>query len=110
MHQREFLLAAELEARTLDAWIEAGWLLPGRNGDGGRFSEVDLARARLIRALRELGVNDDGVPIVLDLIDQLHGLRRTLRDLLTAIGTQPEAARRKILSGVRGRHSKRHGT
>jgi chaperone modulatory protein CbpM len=46
-------------------------------------------------------VNDEGIPVILDLVDQLHGLRRTLRDLLSMIGAQPEAARRQILSGIR---------
>ena len=46
------------------------------------FSEVDLARARLIRDLKvDLGVNDDGIAIVLHLLDQLHGLRRLLREM-----------------------------
>ena len=105
MQRREFLLAAQLKAGALEAWIEAGWLLPRESGEAGPFSEIDLARAQLIRDLGELGVNDEGIPIVLDLIDQLHGLRRTLRDLLSSIGTQPEAARRRIVSDIRDAHS-----
>jgi chaperone modulatory protein CbpM len=47
------------------------------------FSDVDIARAQLIRDLREdLGVNDEGVSVVLHLIDQMHGLRQSMRDLL----------------------------
>jgi len=106
MQTREFLLAASLEAETLDAWIEAGWLLPRSSEDAKRFSDIDLARTQLIRDLGELGVNDEGIPVVLDLVDQLHGLRRTLRDLLSAIHAQPEAARRGLLSAVRARRSK----
>jgi chaperone modulatory protein CbpM len=30
----------------------------------------------------DLGVNDEAVPIILDLIDQVHGLRRAVRELL----------------------------
>jgi chaperone modulatory protein CbpM len=51
---------------------------------------VDLARAHFIRDLQALGVNDEGIPIVLDLVDQLHGLRRILRELLAAMKTQQE--------------------
>jgi len=44
---------------------------------------MDLARARLIRDLKnDLGVNDEGVGVILHLLDQIHGLRRTLEDLL----------------------------
>jgi chaperone modulatory protein CbpM len=101
MERREFLLAAQLEAGALEAWIEAGWLLPRASGEAEPFSGIDLARVQLIRDLGELGVNDEAIPVILDLVDQLHGLRRTLRDLLSMIGAQPEAARRQILSGIR---------
>jgi hypothetical protein len=39
------------EVGPLEAWIEEGWLAPDRNGGGERFSEVDVARAQLIREL-----------------------------------------------------------
>ena len=49
---RDFLLRARLDAETLEAWVEAGWLVPRRDGGAERFSEVDFARARLIRDLQ----------------------------------------------------------
>src|SRR5262245_21699622 len=106
MQTREFLLAARLEADTLDAWIESGWLMPRASEAAERFSDIDLARAQLVRDLAELGVNDDGIPVVLHLVDQLHGVRRTLRDLLSAVHAQPEAARRELLSAVRASRSR----
>jgi len=46
------------------------------------FSEIDVARARLIRELQvDFGVNDEGVGVILNLVDQLYGMRRTLREL-----------------------------
>ena len=36
MQRREFLLAAQLKAGALEAWIEAGWLLPRESGEAGR--------------------------------------------------------------------------
>lgn len=40
------------------------------------LDEEDLARIMLIKELQEnLGVNDEGVPIILYLVDQLHHLR-----------------------------------
>jgi len=46
------------------------------------FSDMDVARARLIRDLKiDLGVNDEGVDVILHLLDQLHGLRRVLEAL-----------------------------
>ena len=81
---------ARLNEEVLDQWVEAGWLTPHRNSAGQRFSSVDLARAYLIRDLQDLGVNDDGIPIVLDLVDQVHGLRYALRELLSTIKTQQQ--------------------
>ena len=69
---------------VLDQWVEAGWVTPHQN-TGQEFSDIDLARARLIRDLQDLGVNDDSMPIILDLIDQLNGLRHVLRELLLTI-------------------------
>jgi chaperone modulatory protein CbpM len=79
----EFLIRARLEQRSLEAWIAAGWLVPPQTDPELTFSDVDLARAQLIRDLRDdLGVNDEGVSVVLHLIDQMHGLRRSMQDLL----------------------------
>jgi chaperone modulatory protein CbpM len=50
---REFLIRARLDARTPKRWTEAGWLLPRRDGGTGRYSEADVARARLIRDLKK---------------------------------------------------------
>ena len=79
---------ARLNEEVLDQWVEGGWLVPHRASTGQRFSSVDLARAYLIRDLQDLGVNDDGIPIILDLVDQVHGLRYVLRELLSTIKTQ----------------------
>ncbi len=79
----EFLIRARLEHRSLKAWVAAGWLVPPQTDPELMFSDVDLARAQLIRDLREdLGVNDEAVSVVLHLIDQMHGLRRSMQGLL----------------------------
>jgi len=83
---QEFLVRARLDHRSLETWIAAGWLIPPQTAPELAFSDVDLARAQLIRDLREdLGVNDDGISVVLHLIDQLHGLRRSMQELLAAV-------------------------
>ncbi len=100
METREFILQSRLDAQSVEAWVEAGWLLPRQDGTTRDFSEVDLARAQLIHDLEHLGVNDEAIPVILDLIDQVHGLRRTLRDVLSAIHAQPEAMRRWIIADL----------
>jgi chaperone modulatory protein CbpM len=82
MTKQEFLSSAGLEVRTLEVWLEQKWLIPRETAGGPSFSAVDVARARLIAELKtDLGVNDQGVDIVLHLMDQLHGLRQALAAL-----------------------------
>ena len=110
MDYREFLDRADIEAEVLDAWLAAGWLMPSASDAQPTFTEVDLARARLIQDLRaDIGVNDDGVGVILDLIDQLHGLRSTLLDLLTAIRAQPENMRESLAIHVHRIRTERIG-
>jgi chaperone modulatory protein CbpM len=99
LESHEFLLRAQLSTATLEAWIEAGWLVPRQAGPERGFSELDLARAWLIRDLRDsMGVNDEGVAVVLGLLDQMHGLRYALRRMSSALHSVPEPLRRDILA------------
>ena len=100
----EFLLTAHLKAEALEAWIDARWLAPRDNGEGRHFSEVDLARVQLIHDLQDLGVNDDAIPVILDLVDQLHGLRRVLRDVLSSVAAQAGTPSRPVSSGASAAH------
>jgi chaperone modulatory protein CbpM len=75
MNKQEFLIDLGLQAQTLDFYLERRWLVP----DGDAFTDMDIARTRLIQDLKmDFGVNDEGVDVVLHLVDQLHGLRRAL--------------------------------
>jgi chaperone modulatory protein CbpM len=79
----EFLIRMRLERQSLEAWVAAGWIVPPQTDPELMFADVDLARAQLIRDLREdFGVNDEGVSVILHLVDQMHGLRRSMQELL----------------------------
>jgi chaperone modulatory protein CbpM len=81
--EQEFLDRAQLDRETLEVWIEEEWLVPSGTATGVAFSEADLARAELIRDLmQDLGVNDEGVGVILNLLDQMQGLRRALANML----------------------------
>jgi chaperone modulatory protein CbpM len=85
MEMRQLIERSHLDPRMVNTWIEAEWLLPASARTGFDFSEADLARALLIQDLKvDLGVNDEGIAIVLHLLDQLHGLRSLLRDIRAA--------------------------
>ena len=82
MEMLQFIEQSHLDLPTLNAWIDAEWLLPFSSGKTYLFSDADLARARLIQDLKiDLGVNNEGIAIVLHLLDQLHGLRCLVRDI-----------------------------
>jgi chaperone modulatory protein CbpM len=84
--KREFLFRAQLDQETLEVWIAEEWLVPGGTEAELAFSEADLARAELIRDLkRDLGVNDEGVGVILNLLDQVHSLRTVLAEVLQSV-------------------------
>lgn len=79
MTKRDFLTSSGLKVETLEFWLEQEWILPEKTTTGIRFSELDVARARLIQELKnDLGANDEGIDVILHLMDQLHGMRRVL--------------------------------
>jgi chaperone modulatory protein CbpM len=86
--EEEFCVRVGIEQRTLEVWLDEGWLVPRRDEARLVLSEVDIARARLIRDLRHaMGVNDEGIGVILDLIDQVHGLRSVIQELLGHLGS-----------------------
>lgn len=88
LSRHEFLSLAGMGHETLTAWIEEEWLIPGGSVAEMSFSEIDVARARLIRDLQmDLGVNDEGVGVILNLLDQLYGIRSTLTELREVVRT-----------------------
>jgi len=85
----------------LRVWIEYGWIQPARGEEDFAFSELDVARVSLIADLRyRMGINDEAMPVVLDLMDQIYGLRRELRRVLDVVDRQPEPERSRILSAL----------
>ena len=59
---------------------------------------MDVARAQLIRDLTgAMGVNSEGVGIILSLLDQIHGLRRTLRRMNSVLIAQDPPVRELIM-------------
>ena len=76
--EREDRMRPKNELETVYLYIERRWITPRRPEIRtiSELDEEDLARIQLIQELQEdLGVNDDAVPIILNLIDQLHRLR-----------------------------------
>ena len=91
-----------LTATQLRNWIESGCVQPRISQDSFLFTDADLARIRLLCLLQdEFNVDDEAMPIVLSLIDQIHGLRAALRHLASAVDKQPEPVRDEIAHAFR---------
>ena len=85
-----------LTVTRLRVWVAQGWIKPVDDAAQG-FSEADLARAALICNLEdELGFAEEDVPVLLNLIDQIHGLRAELKGLLDALDDLPPKARATV--------------
>lgn len=86
----------------LRVWVRQGWIRPAATPPQS-FSDADLARAMLIRDLEDtLGFDEDQVPVLLSLIDQIHGLRAELRTAMLTLqaipprkGAKPRIAKSK---------------
>ncbi|WP_454819367.1 chaperone modulator CbpM [Labrys neptuniae] len=82
MNKQEFLASSGIQVQTLEVWLEQRWLIPRPTPTGVQFTEIDIARARLIHELKnDIGANDEGIDVILHLMDQLHGLRQALAQL-----------------------------
>jgi chaperone modulatory protein CbpM len=99
----EVLAACEISRDELTQWIERRWIIPlGSEGEYA-FSEADFARAQMIAEFRrDLALDDDALPLVLDLVDQLHATRRRLRQLVEAICELPAEQCQSILQRLDG--------
>lgn len=101
MDDLEFRLYLKIEVVQLDLWVEQGWLIPETSRGQRQFRDADIARARLILDLMgNMGVNEAGVDVVMDLIDQVHGLRGTMGKLMTAISKQERDVQRRLFESI----------
>ena len=85
-----------LTVTRLRVWVSQGLIKPADEPAQG-FSQADIARAALICNLEdELGFAEEDVPVLLNLIDQIHGLRSELRGLLEALDDLPPDMRSTV--------------
>ncbi|MDI2091275.1 hypothetical protein [Commensalibacter oyaizuii] len=78
----------QVSSAEIEIWIRNQWVKPETKEGHYCFHEIDEARIRLILELRDhLGVTEDAMPLVLQLIDQLYTTRRQMRYLCEIIAT-----------------------
>ncbi len=102
----DILVANEAGLSRLDIehWIREGWVRPREAGGGWAFDEIDVARLHLIRVLRhEYRIEEEALPLVLGLLDQLYDQRRRLRRLCNALArTAPPELRAALHAALLG--------
>lgn len=105
MNRSLHVVATEIgvTVEDLTGWIERRWVLPVRSGKNLTFDEADRARIRMILDFhRDLAIDDEAMPVVLDLVDRLHAARARLRAVLEAVAELPEPAQSQILRKIQG--------
>ncbi len=91
-----------LTRARLTAYVEAEIVLPVQGAEGPVYRQVDVARLRLLADLSEqFDLSDDGLGVVMQLVDQVHALRSDLRCLLAAIAEEPEEVRARLARALR---------
>jgi chaperone modulatory protein CbpM len=92
-------LVGRVDRVELTQWVELGWVTPERHErEEPAFSDLDVARICLICDLRhDLAVEEETMPLVLSLLDQIYTLRRQMNALTGAIRQQPDEVRDAIL-------------
>ena len=87
----------QLDLEVLQRWIDLGWVMPVQDLQELRFDAADVARVHLICELHyDLSIEEDSMPVVLSLLDQLYAARRSLRALSSAVAAQPDDVRANI--------------
>jgi chaperone modulatory protein CbpM len=86
-----------LDAAALERWIEARWVLPERVADVYLFHDIDVARVHLIVELtRDMMIDEEAMPVVLNLLDQVYALRKRLTSLARAIDALPPELQSRV--------------
>jgi chaperone modulatory protein CbpM len=95
-------LFPDLRETELQAWVSRGWVRPEGTDPDWIFADIDIARVRLIHDFRHtMDVQEETIPLVLSLLDQVYTLRSQMRAVARAVETQPEPVRTAILAALR---------
>jgi chaperone modulatory protein CbpM len=94
------VMVGRVDQVELTHWVELGWVQPQRPAAAEPvFSDLDVARVCLICDLRrDLAVEEETMPLVLSLLDQLYALRRQMKALTGALQRQPDDVRRAVMA------------
>ena len=91
------MMQERVDRSMLETYIAREWVRPERKKAGWYFEDIDIARLELVCHLtQDIEVNDEGMDVVLSLLDQLYGLRAHMRQLTHANTQQPSQVQEDI--------------
>jgi len=94
-------LVPDLNRDDLERWIRDALVEAAQDAGSPTLSETQFARVRLICTLRyDMDVEEETLPVVLDLLDQLHNTRQRLHTLSQAVLAQDEEVKAAVLQAL----------
>ena len=94
-------IVPELSREDIDRWIGEALIDAQQEAENTVLTDTQFARVRLICTLRyDMDVDEEILPIVLNLLDQLHETRQRLHKLSQAVLAQDEDVKSSILEVV----------
>lgn len=92
-----------LGREDVERWVVNGWVRPDDHAGEHIFHDIDVARIQLIQELRDvMQINEEAMPVVLSLLDQLYSLRRHLRELSAVVTeTLSDDVKKKLVETLR---------
>ena len=76
-------------------------MIPEQSDQGVVYHSIDVARLELACELHEqYDMEADALSMMISLIDQMHGLRAELREVLNAVEAQPDPVRQQLIEVI----------
>ncbi len=96
------MMHTRIDRAMLEKYIERNWLRPVTADSGWVFEDIDIARLELVCHLTmDIQVNDDGMDVLLLVLDQLYDARTHMKHLAHAITHQPAEIQTEIWALVK---------
>jgi len=92
---------SRLTSDRLTEYLAAEIVIPEQSDDGVVYHSIDVARLELACELHEqYDMEADALSMMISLIDQMHGLRAELREVLNAVEAQPDPVRQQLIEVI----------
>ncbi len=92
---------SRLTSLRLSEYLAAEIVIPEQTDRGLIYHSLDVARLELACELHEqYDMEADALAMMISLIDQMHGLRAELREVLSAVEAQPDPVRQTLIEVI----------